>query len=292
MNIKLEQYKIFNEAASTLSFSLAARNLFISQSAVSQTIRLLEKELHTQLFIRQSKGVILTKEGKILHQKIAQALSLITSAENQITHFQELSQGELLIGAGDTLSENYLMPYLVSFHQQYPYVQIKMVNRTSLEIIELLKTGDIDLGFVNMPLFDEAITIQECLQVHDIFVSQQKDNHIYTFKELAKEPLVMLEKNANSRQYVDDYFASQGFLLQPAIELGSHNLLLEAVKNGLGKACVIKEFSQVERQHQQIHEIQLDTPLPKRSIGYAYLSRKTLTPAAFKFIELLPIMSK
>lgn len=194
MNIKLEQYKIFNEAASTLSFSLAARNLFISQSAVSQTIRLLEKELHTQLFIRQSKGVILTKEGKILHQKIAQALSLITSAENQITHFQELSQGELLIGAGDTLSENYLMPYLVSFHQQYPYVQIKMVNRTSLEIIELLKTGDIDLGFVNMPLFDEAITIQECLQVHDIFVSQQKDNHIYTFKELAKEPLVMLEK--------------------------------------------------------------------------------------------------
>lgn len=292
MNIKLEQYKIFNEAASTLSFSLAARNLFISQSAVSQTIRLLEKELHTQLFIRQSKGVILTKEGKILHQKIAQALSLITSAENQITHFQELSQGELLIGAGDTLSENYLMPYLVSFHQQYPYVQIKMVNRTSLEIIELLKTGDIDLGFVNMPLFDEAITIQECLQVHDIFVSQQKDNHIYTFKELAKEPLVMLEKNANSRQYVDDYFASQGFLLQPAIELGSHNLLLEAVKNGLGKACVIKEFSQTECLHQQIHEIQLDTPLPKRSIGYAYLSRKTLTPAAFKFIELLPIMSK
>ena len=73
MNIKLEQYKIFNEAASTLSFSLAARNLFISQSAVSQAIRLLEKELHTQLFIRQSKGVILTKEGQILHQKISKA---------------------------------------------------------------------------------------------------------------------------------------------------------------------------------------------------------------------------
>ena len=63
MNIKLEQYKIFNEAASTLSFSLAARNLFISQSAVSQAIHTLEKELNTQLFIRQSKGVLLTKEG-------------------------------------------------------------------------------------------------------------------------------------------------------------------------------------------------------------------------------------
>ena len=78
MNIKLEQYKIFNEAASTLSFSLAARNLFISQSAVSQAIHTLEKELNTQLFIRQSKGVLLTKEGKLLAQKISAALALKT----------------------------------------------------------------------------------------------------------------------------------------------------------------------------------------------------------------------
>ena len=68
--IKLEQYKIFNEAASTLSFSQAAKNLYISQSAVSQTIHALEKELHTQLFIRKSKGVTLTKEGMLLHNNI------------------------------------------------------------------------------------------------------------------------------------------------------------------------------------------------------------------------------
>ena len=106
MNIKLEQYKIFNEAASTLSFSLAARNLFISQSAVSQAIHTLEKELNTQLFIRQSKGVLLTKEGKLLAQKISAALALITSAENQIVNQHELTKGELTIGARDTLSEN------------------------------------------------------------------------------------------------------------------------------------------------------------------------------------------
>ena len=133
MNIKLEQYKIFNEAASTLSFSLAARNLFISQSAVSQAIHTLEKELNTQLFIRQSKGVLLTKEGKLLAQKISAALALITSAENQIVNQHELTKGELTIGAGDTLSENYIMPYLVKFNKLYPQVIIKMVNRTSLE---------------------------------------------------------------------------------------------------------------------------------------------------------------
>ena len=105
-----------------------------------------------------------------------------------------------------------------------------------LKIIDLLKNGDIDLGFVNMPLHDEAITIQECLQIHDIFVSQMPDSHIYSLSELSHETLVMLEKNTNSRQYVDDHFALHGHLLHPDIELGSHNLLLEAVKNGLGKA--------------------------------------------------------
>lgn len=191
MNIKLEQYKIFNEAASTLSFSLAARNLFISQSAVSQAIHALEKELNTQLFIRQSKGVILTKEGALLYQQISHALSLITSAENQIVNQHELTKGELTIGAGDTLSQNYIMPYLVKFNQLYPHVTIKMVNRTSLEIINLLKTGQIEIGFINMPLHDEAITIQECLQVHDIFVSKEKDNKIYNLHELSQESLIL-----------------------------------------------------------------------------------------------------
>jgi DNA-binding transcriptional LysR family regulator len=287
MNIKLEQYKIFNEAASTLSFSLAARHLFISQSAVSQTIHTLEKELNTQLFIRQSKGVILTKEGEILHQKVSQALSLITDAENQLINQLELTKGELTIGAGDTISENYLMPLLVQFHKLYPEVTIQMVNRTSLEIIDLLKNGQIEIGFINMPLYDEAITITECLQVHDIFVSKNKDTHTYSLQELSQEPLVLLEKTSNSRHYVDNHFASVGLLLSPTIELGSHELLLEAAKNNLGKACVIKEFSLQELSLGDIYEVNLSSPIPKRSIGYAYLKRKTLTPASLKFIELL-----
>lgn len=287
MNIKLEQYKIFNEAASTLSFSLAARNLFISQSAVSQAIHALEKELNTQLFIRQSKGVILTSEGKMLHQQISQALSLITSVENQIVNQHNLTKGELTIGAGDTLSENYIMPYLVEFNKLYPQVIIKMVNRTSLEIIELLKTGQIEIGFINMPLQDDAITIKECLQVHDIFVTKYQENKIYSLQELSHEPLVLLERSSNSRHFVDNHFASVGVLLTPTIELGAHDLLLEAAKNNLGKACVIKEFSQTELDSHNIYEVAIENPIPKRSIGYAYLSRKTLTPASLKFIELI-----
>ena len=186
MYIKLEQYKIFNEAATTLSFSIAARNLFISQSAVSQTISSIEKELQTQLFIRNSKGVSLTKEGKLLHQQIDKALALITGVENQLSNYHELKDGQLIIGAGDTFSEYFLTNYIVKFKQLYPGVKIKVINRTSLETRELLKSDQIDLGFLNLPIKDDSLVIKECFQVHDIFVSKKPDNHIYTFNQLAE----------------------------------------------------------------------------------------------------------
>ena len=140
-----------------------------------------------------------------------------------------------------------------------------------------------------MPLHDEAITIQECLQVHDIFVSKNPEEKVYSLQELSHESLILLERSSNSRQYVDYHFASQGLLLTSSIELGSHDLLLEAAKNNLGKACVIKEFSLEELNNQDIYEIKINPPIPKRSIGYAHLTRKTLTPAALKFIELFHI---
>ena len=94
------------------SFSKAAKNLFISQSAVSQTIHALEKELNTQLFIRLNKGVTLTKEGMLLHKNITEALALITSVENELSHYNELLSGQLNIGAGDSICENYLIDLL------------------------------------------------------------------------------------------------------------------------------------------------------------------------------------
>ena len=276
MYIKLEQYKIFNEAATTLSFSIAARNLFISQSAVSQTISSIEKELQTQLFIRHSKGVSLTKEGKLLHQQIDKALAIITGVENQISNFHELKDGQLTIGAGDTFSEYFLTDYIVKFKQLYPGVKIKVINRTSLETRELLKTDQIDLGFLNLPIKDDALIIKECFQVQDIFVSNKIDPHIYTFEELAKKSLILFEKSSNTRNRIDNFFAKKGILLNPSIELG-----------GLGISCVIKEFSQEYLNQNILHEVKTISSLPRRSIGYAYLKRRTQSVATNKFIELI-----
>lgn len=285
--IKLEQYKIFNEAAAALSFSKAAKNLFISQSAVSQTINALEKELNTQLFIRLNKGVTLTKEGMLLHKNITEALALITSVENELTHYKELKAGQLNIGAGDAICENYLIDLLKQFHQLYPLIKINVINGTTSETIDHLKNGTIDLAFINMPYEDESITIKKCLTIHDIFISKEKDNHIYDYQEIANKDLILLEKASNSRNYIDKFFAGEGVLLKPEMELGAHSLLLEFTNANLGYACVVKEFSKDFIDKEKVYELKLKKPLPSRSIGYAYLKRRSLSQATLKFIDLI-----
>ncbi len=288
MAIKLEQYRIFNECAATLSFSTAAKNLYISQSAVSQTITALERELDTQLFIRLSRGVVLTNEGQILYDQIAQALTIITDVETQITNFKDLKEGVLTIGAGDTICIHFVKDYIVRFKELYPNIKVNVVNRTTTELIELLKSGQIDLGFLNLPIEEESLTIVNCLKIHDIFVTTHKIKGPVDYDYLLGNKVLMLEPISNSRVYVDNFLASKSILVKPTMELGAHEVLLEFAKADLGISCVIREFSKAYL-NDSLYEIPFKQAIPSRYIGYGYLKRRTLPMAALKFIELITV---
>lgn len=289
MNIKLEQYKIFNEAASTLSFSTASRNLFISQSAVSQAISQLEKQLHTKLFIRKSKGVMLTKEGELIHGYIKEALDLITTGEHRLSSMHDLTEGRLIIASGDTICSYFLAEYLETYHRLYPKVKLEIVNRTTLETIELLKSGQIDIGFINLPIDDDSLVIQECLTIHDIFVGNQDYNvdTKYSYKDISSLPLILFDENSNSRKNVEKTFRTHGLPLQPAIEVGAHDLLLQFAKINLGVSCVVKEFSRHYLDTHQLYELPLEKELPTRGIGLAYIKRLPPSMATMKLLELV-----
>ena len=101
MDINYELYKVFYYVAVSLSFSEASKQLFISQSAVSQSIKTLEKKLGISLFIRSTKKVQLTPEGETLLRHIEPAMNLIKRGENQIMEASKLGGGQLRIGASD-----------------------------------------------------------------------------------------------------------------------------------------------------------------------------------------------
>ena len=151
MDINYELYKVFYHVAITLSFSEASKQLFISQSAVSQSIKVLEKKLNQKLFIRSTKRVQLTPEGEILFKHIEPAMNLIKQGENQLLEAHTLNGGQLRIGASDTICRYYLVPYLNRFHKDYPNIHIKVINHTSIECAKALENGQTDFIIANYP---------------------------------------------------------------------------------------------------------------------------------------------
>lgn len=290
MKTKLDYYRIFNEAARTLSFSIASQNLYVSQSAISQVIKTLENDLHVKLFVRTSKGVELTKEGMLLYEASQSALNLLNQAETQLEGIKALKGGTLTIGAGDTITSNLLLPHLEKFHALYPQVNLLLVNRTSLDMIELIRQEKVDLAFLNLPIDCEGIATRNCFEVHDVFVGDDRyknDTHLYTREEIANLPMILLEKNSNSRKIVEKQFNESGIKLNPQIEIGAHELLLQLANIHLGIACVIKEFSLNAIKNQQVYELKMAEPLKPRYIGCAYRQGNLLSNAAQTFLDFI-----
>ena len=153
MDINYELYKVFYHVASSLSFSEASKQLFISQSAVSQSIKVLEKKLGITLFIRSTKRVQLTPEGEILFRYVEPAVNLIQRGEAQIMESSALGGGQIRIGASDTICRYFLVPYLNRFHREHAGVHIKVTNQTSTRCVDLLESGQVDLIVTNYPQF-------------------------------------------------------------------------------------------------------------------------------------------
>ena len=145
MDINYELYKVFYYVATSLSFSEASKQLFISQSAVSQSIKTLERKLEQPLFIRSTKKVQLTPAGKVLLKHIEPAMNLTLRGESQLLTSGSLGFGQLHIGASDTICRYFLVPYLRQFHRKFPHVPIKVTNATSLSCVELLEQGRVDV---------------------------------------------------------------------------------------------------------------------------------------------------
>lgn len=291
MVTKLDLYKVFLQVGKRKSFSKAAKELYMTQPAVSQAIMQLERELDTRLFNRTPRGVSLTNEGSLLFEYINSAINLINTGEEKILEFKDLAVGELKIGVGDTISKYFLLPYLEEFHNKYPNLKFKIINGTTLELCALIKSGEIDIAICNLPVDDPSLEVIPCRDVRDIFVCGDKYKDLAKYKislqEIVKYPLIFLEPSSNSRKYVEKFMLSKGIEISPEFELGSFDLLLEFAKINLGIACVVKEFSKDYLEKEVLYEINLLEEIPKRSIGVCYLKSVPLSLASTKFVEIL-----
>lgn len=287
MDINYELYKVFYHVAKSLSFSEAAEALFISQSAVSQSIKTLEKRLNQTLFIRSTKRVALTKEGELLLKHIEPAINLISRGENQLCADPQ-SGVQLRIGASDTICRYYLVPYLNNFHNKYPQIHIKVTNGTSIQCAKLLERNEVDVIVTNSPnhALNNFMNIIPVKEFHDIFIANEKyypiTNRPITLYELQQYPILMLEKKSTTSQFLHNLFLENSLDLVPAIELSSNDLLIDLAKIGLGIAF-IPDFCVKEMD--QLSTIDLAVDIPPRKLVAAYNHDIPLSDAAKYFID-------
>jgi DNA-binding transcriptional LysR family regulator len=294
MNTSLDTYRIFHEVSKHKNFSKAARELFMTQSAVSQAISRLEKELDIVLFHRTPKGAILTNEGKVLQEHVGAALGMIDAGEDKIHAYKGLRRGELRIGVGDTISRYFLLPYLEEFHAKFPAIKLKILNGTTPEILEFLKAGEADVGVCNLPIEENGpFQVRPCMEIHDIFVCGDKYRRISWNKtslgHLMELPLISFEKETVSRRYIDDFFKEKGYEISPVFELGSYELIMDFAKGNLGISCAVREFSKEDLERGDLHEVWLEEEIPSRYIGVVHMKNVPLSRAAEKFVESIGI---
>ncbi len=289
--MKLDPYRIFNQVALEKSLSGAAKKLYISQPAVSQIITQLENDLKIRLFTRTPKGVVLTKEGELLFEYVNAGISLIEKGEKRLADSKNLYEGELRIGVGDTIARYYLIDYLERFNKNYPQVRLKIINRTTMELTTLLKSGEIDIAVLNLPIGDTSLEIIPTSKIQDILVAGKGYSHLKNrtikLEELQSIPLIMLDTRSKSREYVENFLGSHGISISPEIELGSHDLLLELARIGLGIAFVVKEYSGLYIDNEDLFQIRTNVEVPERSVGICHLKDVSMSPAADKFVEIL-----
>lgn len=293
MDINFELYKVFYHVSRTLSFSEAASHLFISQSAVSQSIRLLEEKLGCQLFFRNTKRVKPTKEGEVLFTHIDQAYNFIKAGERTLESMHNLTRGEIRIGATDTICRYYLMPYLKKFNEIYPQVKIHITNRTSPRCIELLRNGSVDIAVINIPHDGtfKNIDLRPTQMVRDLFIAgnnyTELKNRKVNIKELENYPLLVIEKGTVSRSYFDDLLSDNNVKKLPDVELGSVSLLVEMASINLGIAFVPEDTIKTSLANKEIFIIDLEERIPERYIGVATHANIPMSIAAVKLIELI-----
>lgn len=288
MDINYELYKVFYHVASTLSFSEASKQLFISQSAVSQSIKTLERKLDQTLFIRSTKHVQLTPEGEILLRHIEPAMHFIRRGEAQLLD-AATTGGQIRIGASDTICRYFLVPYLERFHRDFPSAHIKVINQTSIKCVELLETGQVDLIVTNYPnqYLSNVSSIKKIRTFKDVFIAnksfEQLKGQKLSYEQLSKYPILMLDKRSTTSEFLHRLFQQHHLDLVPEIELTSNDLLIDLARIGLGIAF-IPDFC-IQEPNDDLFIVETEEELPTRELVIAHNEQIPLTKASEEFLN-------
>ena len=292
MNANLDYYKVFYTSVKYGSISAAAGHLFLSQPAVSQTIRKLETELNVSLFFRTPKGIRLTAEGELLYSHVSKGYEEILLGERRMRQYMNLDEGEIRIGASDMTLEFFLLPFLERFHQLHSKIKVRVTNGPTPDTVSALLAGDIEFGIVSSPLDPHRdYSVRPVAFIEDVFIAgsqfQDLKGKVLPLSVLESLPIVCLESRTSTRRYVDAFLQSRSVRLQPEFELATSDLIVQFTQRNLGIGCVVRNFYEKHKAEGNLFELQLEEALPPRNLCLITGLHVPVSPAGKELISLL-----
>ena len=271
MNINLEYYKVFYYVCLEGSLTAAAQKLCISQPAVSQAVRQLEKEAGARLFFRTSKGVQLTREGELLFRYVKVGVEQLLEGGRMLKRMLDMDMGEVRIGASDMTLQFFLLPFLEQFHRQYPKIKVTVTNAPTPETIRSLEEGKIDFGVVTTP-FSCKSGIQKTLvkPIRNVFIAgnsfEQLKGRPLNYSALCGLPCIFLEKNTSTRAFMDGFLSEKGIELKPEFELATSDMIVQFARRNMGIGCVMEEFAGEAMERGEVFKLTFHEKMPLRHI--------------------------
>lgn len=292
-NFDLNLYKVFYMVAQTKSISKAAELLYVSQPAVSYSIKTLEESLHGQLFFRTPKGVELTPEAEKLYEAVKSSYRSLAIGEKLFTEDKNLITGDLYIGCNPSLFQVGLYPYIATYHKQYPGIKIHIISKPASDLIKMLENHELDMVIrkFGMETSFRNFSVKIASQITHCFFCNKDYKHLsqkkeVTLEELSTYPLLVLNQSSYERRALDNDFKKQNVKLEPIMDFTYHAPIVYLVKLGYGIGYTLKESIQHELDTKELYQLHISQISSMHNLGIVYNS-KYLSSAANKLISII-----
>lgn len=286
----IENFKIFSDLVETESFSRAAKLNGITQSAVSQQLRAMEKFFSILIVDRSQKQFRLTREGQKLYESAREILYLYEKLNSELQEMKKVISGTIHISTVYSIGLHELPPYVKAFLSKYPDVNIRVEYRRANNVYEDILTNSIELGLVAYPQKHKQL---EFLPFHDdvliLVVSpehQLADKKEVTLEEIATQKFIGFEPDIPTRKATDKIFREANIEMEPVMEFDNVETVKRAVEINAGIAILPQTTVTREEAQGLLKVINFKDKVYKRPLALMHRKGRVLTPAMKKLISL------
>ncbi len=293
----LDRLKVFYNVFTLESIVAAANILHVSQSAVSQTIQKLEREIHTPLFTRLHKQLVPTAAGERLYQIVEPFMADLDMYLKDLKVAKDTPSGELRIGAPPEFGKAYLPSIIAAFRELYPAVTFTLTFGTPETLLPLLRKGQLDFALADAfltrnthignlkifhftPIIEEEIILACSRQYYEHSI-----NNDLSCTSLSKQYFISYNKDLETiRQWFRHHFSRTNIHVHDVLTVDSHEAVISAIKHGIGMGIVASHLIKNELCTKQIIHIQASPSEIINCISLVHLQDKvpTLTEKIFE----------